>query len=54
MINVVEVRNSPDLLFIMGITGSMGPYVSKAKYNIINIINRIIKLYRKNIQLIVQ
>ena len=38
----VEERTSLDLLFIMDITGSMGPYVNQAKNNIIDIINRIV------------
>jgi methyl-accepting chemotaxis protein len=38
----VEERTSLDLLFIMDITGSMGPYVEQAKANVIDIINRII------------
>ena len=38
----VEERTSLDLLFIMDITGSMGPYVEQAKSNLINIINKII------------
>ena len=42
IINVVEVRTSLDLLFVMDITGSMGPYVNQAKQNIIDIINRIV------------
>ena len=39
--NVVE-KTSLDLLFVMDITGSMGPYLSQAKQNILNIINKII------------
>ena len=42
IINVVEVRTSLDLLFVMDITGSMSPYVNQAKQNIIDIINRIV------------
>ena len=38
----VEETTSLDLLFIMDLTGSMGPYVEQAKANIIDIINRII------------
>ena len=37
----VEKKTSLDLLFIMDITGSMGPYIEQAKNNIINIMNRI-------------
>ena len=38
----VEAKTSLDLLFVMDITGSMGPYLNQVKKNIINIINRII------------
>ena len=38
----VEAKTSLDLLFVMDITGSMGPYLNQVKQNIINIINRII------------
>jgi len=37
----VEEKTSLDLLFIMDLTGSMGPYIEQAKQNIINIMNRI-------------
>ena len=38
----VEQKTSLDLLFVMDITGSMGPYIDEAKYNIIEIIDGII------------
>ena len=38
----VEVRTSLDLLFIMDLTGSMGPYLQQAKNNLIDIMDRII------------
>ena len=38
----VEEKTSLDLLFVMDITGSMGPYLEEAKKNIINIINKIL------------
>ena len=37
----VEEKTSLDLLFIMDLTGSMGPYIEQVKHNIINIMNRI-------------
>ena len=37
----VEQKTSLDLLFMMDLTGSMGPYIEQAKQNIINIMNRI-------------
>ena len=37
----VEEKTSLDLLFIMDLTGSMGPYIEQVKQNIINIMNRI-------------
>lgn len=40
-INVQE-ETSLDLMFIMDLTGSMGPFIEKAKENVINIINRIV------------
>lgn len=38
----IEAKTSLDLLFVMDITGSMGPYLNQVKINMINIINRII------------
>ena len=37
----VEEKTSLDLLFIMDLTGSMGPYIEQVKNNMINIMNRI-------------
>ena len=39
----VEVSTSLDLLFIMDITGSMGPYITDVKNNLLNIIDGIVK-----------
>ena len=40
-INVQE-ETSLDLMFIMDLTGSMDPFIEKAKENVLNIINRIV------------
>ena len=38
----VEMKTSLDLLFIMDLTGSMGPYIEEAKQNLIYIMDKII------------
>ena len=38
----VEEKTSLDLLFIMDTTGSMDPYISQVKNNLVNIINKIV------------
>ena len=42
-ISVIETSTSLDLLFIMDVTGSMGPYIDKVKSDLINIVNGIIE-----------
>ena len=41
-ISIIEMKTSLDLLFVLDITGSMGPYLSEIKGKLIEIINRII------------
>ena len=38
----VEIKTSLDLLFIIDVTGSMGPYINEVKIKLIEIMNRII------------
>ena len=39
----IELSTSLDLLFIMDVTGSMGPYIREVKTNLLNIIDGIVK-----------
>ena len=39
---IIEMKTSLDLLFVIDITGSMGPYLNEVKIKLIDIINRII------------
>ena len=42
VIQIIEMKTSLDLLFVIDITGSMGPYLDEVKIKLIEIINRII------------
>ena len=42
-IKVIEKKTSLDLLFIMDLTGSMGPYINEIQTNLIYIMNKIIE-----------